>query len=170
VPSASARWNTPTTSALRRSALVGMQPQLRQTPPGRSSSTAATERPSCAHRMAATYPPGPVPTTTTSKAWFATGLDEEAQRLFEETLHVLEEARTHGAVHDPVIARDGHLHASPHPELAALGHRLLEHGAHRDNGTLGRIDNGGKLLDVVHAEIGHGEGRSGEFLGAELAP
>src|SRR5436309_9516356 len=170
MPNSSARWNSPTTSALRRSALVGMQPQLRQTPPGRSSSTAATESPSCAHRIAATYPPGPVPTTTTSKAWFATDLDEETEGLFEETLHVLEEADPHGAVHDPVVARDGHLHAPPHPELAALGHGLLQHGAHRENGALGRIDDGGKLLDIVHAEIGHGEGRPGELLGAELAP
>src|SRR6059036_1345130 len=156
-------------SATRRDrwrAWVGMQPQLRHTPPGRSSYTAATERPSCAHRMAATYPPGPVPTTTTSKAWFATGLDEEAQRLFEETLHVLEEACPHGAVHHPVVARDGHLHASPHPDLAALGHGLLEHGAHRENGAFGRVDDGGKFLHVVHAELGYGEGRSGEFLGA----
>ena len=73
MPNSFARLKRPTTSALRSSALVGMQPQLRQTPPGRSSSTVATESPSCAQRMAATYPPGPVPTTTTSNGWVAMG-------------------------------------------------------------------------------------------------
>src|SRR5262245_3113799 len=63
-----------------------MQPQFRQTPPGRSSSMAATVRPSWAHRIAATYPPGPVPTTTTS--YFTVAMTprscEEAQRLPEQ--------------------------------------------------------------------------------------
>ncbi len=47
------------TCALLTSALVGMQPQLRHTPPMSARST--TRRPSCAARMAATYPPGPLP-------------------------------------------------------------------------------------------------------------
>src|SRR3954465_6051021 len=46
-------------SALRSSALEGMQPTLRQTPPQYFSSTTATVCPSCAARIAATYPPGP---------------------------------------------------------------------------------------------------------------
>src|SRR3954451_9761636 len=58
------RWAS---SALRSSALDGMQPTLRQTPPQYLDSTTATVLPSCAARMAATYPPGPAPRTTTSK-------------------------------------------------------------------------------------------------------
>src|SRR5258708_22912085 len=69
MPKVSALSNSCTISALRSSALVGMQPQFRQTPPGRSSSTVATDNPSWAARMAETYPPGPVPTTTTSNFW-----------------------------------------------------------------------------------------------------
>src|SRR5450432_1920266 len=53
-------------SADLSSAFVGMQPQFRQMPPGRSRSMHATLKPSCAPRMAATYPPGPAPTTTRS--------------------------------------------------------------------------------------------------------
>ena len=41
-------------SAERSSALVGMQPQLRQMPPRCACSTTAVRRPSCAARMAAT--------------------------------------------------------------------------------------------------------------------
>src|SRR5688572_18052582 len=98
-PARSTRWST---SALRSSALVGMHPQFRHTPPGRSSSTAATERPSCAHRIAATYPPGPVPTTATSTLCAAIPLQEQAQRLFEQPLHVLQEPCTHGPIHHAV--------------------------------------------------------------------
>ena len=53
-------------SALRSSALVGMQPTLRQTPPQYFFSMIAVYSPSWAARMAATYPPGPAPSTTTS--------------------------------------------------------------------------------------------------------
>ncbi len=53
-------------SALRSSALEGMQPTLRQTPPQYFFSMIATRWPSWAARIAATYPPGPAPRTTTS--------------------------------------------------------------------------------------------------------
>src|SRR5882672_3300310 len=49
-------------------ALLGMQPILRQVPPSVGIfSTQATRRPSCAARIAPTYPPGPAPITKTSK-------------------------------------------------------------------------------------------------------
>ena len=49
------------------SALEGMQPILRQVPPRLARlSTQAVFIPSCAARMAATYPPGPLPMTMTS--------------------------------------------------------------------------------------------------------
>src|SRR3974377_210442 len=46
------------------SALDGMQPTFRHVPPNVARlSTTAVLRPSCAARMAHTYPPGPVPMT-----------------------------------------------------------------------------------------------------------
>src|SRR3954454_8159604 len=63
------RWAS---SALRSRALDGMQPTLRQTPPQYLDSTTATLLPSWAARMAATYPPGPAPRTTTSKCGMRT--------------------------------------------------------------------------------------------------
>jgi hypothetical protein len=48
------------------SALLGMHPQFRHTPPSDSFSTHSTRLPSCARRMAAVYPPGPPPITITS--------------------------------------------------------------------------------------------------------
>src|SRR6185436_3543347 len=48
-------------------AFVGMQPQLRHVPPRTGArSTTAVRSPSCAARIAATYPPVPEPITTTS--------------------------------------------------------------------------------------------------------
>ena len=67
IPCRSPSFISLTRSALVRSALVGMQPMLRQTPPRWRSSTHATFIPSCAARIAATYPPGPLPTTIRSK-------------------------------------------------------------------------------------------------------
>jgi hypothetical protein len=53
--------------ACSSSALVGMQPQLRHVPPSTGArSTTAVRSPSCAARIAATYPPVPDPITTTS--------------------------------------------------------------------------------------------------------
>src|SRR5207244_7004054 len=52
---------------LSSNALDGIQPTLRHVPPRNSRSTQATFIPSCAARMAATYPPGPAPMTMRSK-------------------------------------------------------------------------------------------------------
>src|SRR4051812_7878686 len=71
VASSRTRWAS---SALRSSALDGMQPTLRHTPPQYLDSTTATLLPSCAARMAATYPPGPAPRTTTSKCGMTASL------------------------------------------------------------------------------------------------
>ena len=59
--------------AAAMSALEGMHPQFRHTPPSSSRSTRAALFPSCASRMAATYPPGPEPMTTASKFLVAMG-------------------------------------------------------------------------------------------------
>ena len=68
MPKTSFSWfSTCASSALRSSAFDGMQPTLRQTPPQYFFSITATDLPSCAARMAATYPPGPAPRTMTSK-------------------------------------------------------------------------------------------------------
>ena len=55
------------TSAARSIAFAGMQASFRQRPPSVSSrSTIAVFIPTCAERIAATYPPGPEPITTMS--------------------------------------------------------------------------------------------------------
>src|SRR5215467_1452866 len=56
------------TWALFSRALVGIQPQFKQIPPRLSFSMIAVLKPNCDARIAATYPPGPLPRTTTSYA------------------------------------------------------------------------------------------------------
>src|SRR4029453_6028708 len=158
-----------TPSAFLKSALVGMQPQFRHTPPGRSSSTVATERPSWAQRMAATEPPGPGPTTATSTLCVAIALDQQAQRLLEEPLDVLQEPGTHRAVHHAVIARDRQHHAPPDAEPRAAPHRHAPDRSDREDGALGRVDDGRELGDVEHAEVRDGERRPRQLRRAELA-
>src|SRR5689334_1146440 len=53
--------------ACSRSAFVGIQPQFKHVPPTTGArSTTAVRKPTCAARIAATYPPVPEPITTTS--------------------------------------------------------------------------------------------------------
>ena len=49
------------TSAFLSNALLGIHPQFKHTPPTSSFSIIAVFNPSCAARIAATYPPGPAP-------------------------------------------------------------------------------------------------------------
>ena len=71
------------------SALEGMQPTFRQVPPSALRfSTQATLKPSCAARIAQTYPPGPPPTTTTSKVLSAIGGFPSAIFVFAKSLPV----------------------------------------------------------------------------------
>ena len=55
-----------TRPAAEMSALDGMHPQLRHTPPTFSRSTSSVRTPSCPRRMAAVYPAGPPPITIAS--------------------------------------------------------------------------------------------------------
>src|SRR5688572_20898757 len=65
-PMAAASSGRAKVSATWISALDGMQPTFRQTPPTRSRSTRVTVRPAAAARRAAEYPPGPPPMTSRS--------------------------------------------------------------------------------------------------------
>lgn len=67
------------------------------------------------------------------------------------------------------VAGEGEPENPPHREFAAHRADLLGRRTHRQNGCLRRVDDGGKLLDPVHAEVGQGEGGTAHVLGPELA-
>src|SRR3954449_2978638 len=118
------RWAS---SALRSRALEGMQPTLRQTPPQYLDSTTATLLPSWAARMAATYPPGPAPRTTTSKCGMRTAYawDRSGRRA--------------GAEGRPIVT---HLAADGHVVATRLVLRLGERGA-REGHRPGQVRSAG---------------------------
>src|SRR5262245_29276646 len=150
------RWNS---SDERSSALVGMQPQLRQMPPRCSRSTTAVFMPSCAARIAATYPPGPLPRTIRSKEVSAIwpsppfSSQQHRQRIFDERLEGSQELRANSAVDGAVIAGEGTAHDRRHGDRAILDHRALLAGADRQDAAMRRIDDRGKVAHTVHAEI-----------------
>src|SRR5689334_546755 len=103
-----------------------MQPMLTQTPPSLSFSTTATESPSCAARMAQTYPAGPPPMMITSN-WLAIGRwslvvgrwarsPHQGEWILEQGLERLQEGRARRAVDGAVVAAHGHPHLLPHRE------------------------------------------------------
>src|SRR5688572_15557490 len=127
-------------SADFRRALVGMQPQFRQMPPGRSRSMQATLKPSCAPRMAATYPPGPAPTTTRSNfSAMAVSLESQGDGTFQDRDDRGQQLGAQRAVDDPVVTRQRQRHALPDDDLIVLHHRLLAHAPHGQDGGLGGV-------------------------------
>src|SRR3954451_676891 len=107
-------------SALRSSALDGMQPTLRHTPPQYCFSITPTFRPSCEARMAATYPPGPAPRTTTSKS-----LTERAyspRPAGGQRVRAFPDACNGGAMRFLIAGSSGFLGTRLTERLAVLGH------------------------------------------------
>src|SRR5436305_10339009 len=104
MPSCSELRSSCSRSAEESRALEGMHPTFRQVPPRCSFSISATEAPSWAARIAATYPPGPPPITTMSKlSGMGLPLHEDQVRLLEYLLDPGEEQGGRVAVDDPVV-------------------------------------------------------------------
>src|SRR5690606_27094296 len=121
-----------------------MQPTRTQVPPRVGSfSTRPTSNPSCAPRIAATYPPGPAPTITTScrrAAPSATSdLQEHARRVLAGFLDALQERDRLAAVDDAVFVGEGDVHHRAHHHLAPDGHGPLLDRVHAEHARLRRV-------------------------------
>src|SRR5690606_31295349 len=142
------------------SALEGTQPTRRQVPPRaglpslpRAASTQAVFRPSWAARMAAWYPAGPAPMTTTSNCSlmkeslrFPSRRRREGRggsrpgsepqqhpvRILELVLDVHQEQHGILAVDDAVVVAQGDVHHRRDHDLAVLGDRTLLDGVHAE--------------------------------------
>src|SRR6266850_248884 len=94
------------------SALEGMQPRYRHTPPGLiSGSMRVTFMPRSAARNAAAYPPGPPPITATRKFGVFDivvflSLNRQQEWLLESFRDPAQETRGVGAIDQPVIVRE----------------------------------------------------------------
>src|SRR5262245_45579836 len=170
MPRAAAVCSSANRAASARIAFDGMHPQLPQTPPGLSRSTTAVRSPSWAARIAATYPPGPAPTTIRSysgMAFAGARSEEERERLLEEHLQPAQESPREHPVDDAVIAGERDRHRPARHDASLAHHRRLADRADREDGRLGRIDDGGEVRHREHPEIRDGERPARQVVTAE---
>src|SRR5262245_44199638 len=79
---------------------------------------------------------------------------EEAERLFQQASHVLEEARAHGPIHCAMVTGQREHHPAAYTHSArGVHHGHAAHGPHGEDRTLRRVDDRRELDDVVHPEI-----------------
>lgn len=70
-----------------------------------------------------------------------------------------------------MITAEGHIHhiSGLITLLRAIRNHHLLSSAHSEDARLGRVDDGGELLDAKHSQVGDREGSPLELLGLELA-
>src|SRR5438067_9402918 len=90
-----------------------------------------------------------------SSAW---GLEDESHWALQEALDFLQELRGRYPIEDPMVDREGDAHPLTGDDLAVLHHGLVLDGADREDSGVGRVDDGGELVDVVHTKVGDAEG------------
>src|SRR6185503_21032609 len=157
------------------SALEGMQPTLVQVPPSAGlpsapfhSSMHAVLSPSWAARIAAIYPPGPPPITTTSKEPIS-DLQDQASGIFQGVLYRHEEQHRLAAVDDAVVVGEREVVHRPDNNLAVLDHGAVLGRVHAEDRRLRRVDDRRREHRAEHAAVGDREGAAGELLQGELA-
>lgn len=101
-------------------------------------------------------------------------LQEKLERVLDDLLELADPFATNSAVDNLVVEAggDGDL-VLPLNALGAVlvdcGDSNLLGGANGEDGSLGRVDNGGEVVDgVVHAHVGDGDGAALVLLGLEL--
>src|SRR5689334_21372264 len=139
-----------------------MHPTFTHVPPSvLSISTHTVESPSCAARIAPTYPPGPPPMMTTSteigELLFADSMsrekcpplsprravksiDQHRRRIFHQLLHANEEEHGLLTIDDPVVVGEGHVHHRSNLDLAGHRHRSFLDLVQPEDADLREID------------------------------
>lgn len=102
-------------------------------------------------------------------------LQQKLQRVLDDLLQLAQKLSTNRAVHNLVVkaAGDGDLVVPRNARGAVLrlgGNSDLLRGTDSQNGRLGRVDDGGEVVDGrVHAHVGDGDGATLVLLGLQLA-
>src|SRR5262245_13313626 len=151
-------------------ALLGMQPMRRQVPPRSCSfSTQATFRPSCASRIAATYPPGPAPMMTRSCCFCSmSNFEQNPRRILEQPLDVAEKSDRFAAVDDAVVVSERHVHHRTNDDLSFSGNGSFLNRVHPKDAALRRIDDRGRKQRTVDASVGNRKGAAPQLIEIEL--
>src|SRR5262245_94499 len=123
-------------------ALLGMQPMRRQVPPRSGSfSTQVTFRPSCAARMAATYPPGPEPIMTRSCCFCSmSNFEKNTSRILEQPFDVAEKSDRFAAIDDPMVVSERHIHHRANNNFPVPDNRSVLNRVHSEDTALRRVD------------------------------
>src|SRR6266851_7467119 len=82
----------------------------------------------------------------------------ERHRALQEALDFLQELRRGHPIEDPVIDRERDAHPLAGHHQAVFDDRLVFDRADRQDARIGRVDDGGELVDVVHPEVRDAEG------------
>src|SRR5690606_37343685 len=153
-------------SAAWISALEGMQPTLRQVPPGLTASTMTVSIPSCPARMAQTYPPGPAPMTSSLQeiSFIASALHKQQRRGFQQRLQPLHEDGRVPAIDHAMVEGRRQVHHLARQELRAVPDRSHHDLVDTDNGDFGMVDDRRGRNAAQRAERGDGAGGAGQFL------
>src|SRR5690606_29192832 len=133
-----------------------MQPTRTQVPPRASSlSTMATFMPSCAARMAATYPPGPAPMMTMSclEAAIDLHLEQDACGVRDCVLDAFEERAGLASVDEAVVVRQRQVHHRPDDDLTVERDGSLLDSVHPQDAGLRRVDDGRGHQRSEHATV-----------------
>ena len=76
-------------------------------------------------------------------------------------LEGLQEGGTYGSVHDAVVGAEGYGHYVGNAEAFALAYHHFLDAANSQDGAVRGVDDGGKMIDVHHTQVGDGEGVAG---------
>src|SRR3989475_7258932 len=96
-------------------------------------------------------------------------LQQYRQRILEHLFQRFQEHRPGRTVDDAVITAHRQAQAPPYDDAIAVGDRLGDDAADRDDAGFGRVDHRGELIDVEHAEGRDAERGAGVFLGLQAA-
>src|SRR5262245_63381004 len=150
-------------------ALLGMQPMRRQVPPRSCSfSTQATFRPSCAARIAATYPPGPAPMMTRSCCfWSMSNFEQNPRRILEQPLDVPEKGNRFAAVDDAVVVSQRHIHHRTNDNFPFPDNGSFLNRVHPEDAALRRVDDRRPKQRAVYSSIGDRKGTAPPLIELE---
>src|SRR5215472_16486925 len=90
-----------------------------------------------------------------TKYYYSGRSHQHRRRTLDISLERTDQLCAERSVDSTVMGRQRHFHLSGDGDLAVTNHGALYAGADRQDGGMGRVDDGGEFLDAIHAEIGN---------------
>ena len=103
-----------------------------------------------------------------AQCWRLSQVGQQEHRVLQEPLDLSQIACGLRAVRDPVIGGEGGLHHVCGAHRALLHDRSRLRAAHRQDGSLRRVDDRDETLDVEHPQVAHRERPTLQRVGTEF--